>query len=103
MELKLLKFSTSWCGPCKLQKEEFKNNPPSIDLQEIDVDSGDPKVIELMSKYRIMSVPTMIIVNSEGESQIRFTGYISSSKIEEAINNIQNTKEVTDETDKTII
>lgn len=84
MKLKLLKFSAQWCGPCKMQATEFKNNPIDIDIQEIDIDSTNPEDAALVQKYKIMSIPNMVIVNSEGEIQARFTGYTPSSKIREA-------------------
>lgn len=89
MKLKLLKFSAQWCGPCKAQKEEFINNPIGIEVQEIDIDSTNPTDAELVQKYKIMSIPNMVIIDYTDEVKARFIGYTPSSKIKEAIAQIQ--------------
>lgn len=87
MKLKLIKFSASWCNPCKMQKAELENNPIGIDIQEID--STAPEDAELVQRYKIMSIPNMIIINTNDEVMARFIGYTSSDKIKEAITKIQ--------------
>lgn len=89
MKLKLLKFSSQWCGPCKMQKEELAKNPIGIDIQEIDIDSTAPKDMELVQKYKIMSIPNMVIIDHNDTVQARFIGYTPSDKIKEAIAKIQ--------------
>ena len=89
MKLKLLKFNAQWCGPCKMQAMEFKNNPIDIDIQEIDIDSTNPEDANLVQKYKIMSIPNMVIINSDGDVQARFIGYTPSSKIKESIVHIR--------------
>lgn len=89
MKLKLLKFSAGWCGPCKMQKEEFAKNPIGIDIQEIDIDSTAPEDMESVQKYKIMSIPNMVIIDHNDTVQARFIGYTPSDKIKEAIAKIQ--------------
>lgn len=89
MKLKLLKFSARWCNPCKMQKEELAKNPIGIDVQEIDIDSTAPEDIELVQRYKIMSIPTMLIIDHRDTVQARFSGYTTSDKIKEAITELQ--------------
>ena len=89
MKLKLLKFSAQWCGPCKMQKEELAKNPIGIDIQEIDIDSTAPEDMESVQKYKIMSIPNMVIIDHNDTVQARFIGYTPSDKIKEAIAKIQ--------------
>lgn len=89
MKLKLLKFSAGWCGPCKMQKEELAKNPIGIDIQEIDIDSTAPEDIELVQRYKIMSIPNMVIIDHNDTVQARFIGYTPSDKIKETIAKIQ--------------
>ena len=89
MKLKLLKFSAGWCGPCKMQKEELAKNPIGIDIQEIDIDSTAPEDMESVQKYKIMSIPNMVIIDHNDTVQARFIGYTPSDKIKEAIAKIQ--------------
>lgn len=89
MKLKLLKFSASWCGPCKMQKEELEKNPIGIDIQEIDIDSTAPEDMELVERYRIMSIPNMVIIDNHDVVQARFIGYTTSDKIKQAITDLE--------------
>lgn len=89
MKLKLLKFSASWCGPCKMQKEELAKNPIGIGIQEVDIDSTAPEDMDLVQRYKIMSIPNMIIINNNDEVMARFIGYTSGDKIKAAIAEIQ--------------
>lgn len=90
MELKLIKFSAEWCGPCKNQKKEFEDNPIDIEIKEIDVNSGDSEDIALIEKYKVMSIPVMVIVDSEGATKARFVGFTPSNKIKEVINTLNH-------------
>ena len=89
MELKLLKFSAQWCGPCKMQKTELENNPIGIDIQEIDIDSTTPEDMELVKRYKVMSIPNMVIIDNKGIVQARFTGYTTSGQIKQAIADLE--------------
>ena len=54
-----LHFTADWCNPCKKMApviEKFINDNPDIKYVKIDVD----KEIDLVSEYRIQSVPTFI-------------------------------------------
>lgn len=92
MKLKLLKFSAQWCSPCKMQKEELANNPIGIDIQEVDIDSTSPEDMELVQRYKIMSIPNMVIIDHTDEVKARFIGYTPSSKIKEAIATLQESE-----------
>lgn len=92
MKLKLLKFSAQWCSPCKMQKEELANNPIGIDIQEVDIDSTSPEDMELVQRYRVMSIPNMVIIDHTDEVKARFIGYTPSSKIKEAIATLQESE-----------
>lgn len=89
MKLKLLKFSAGWCGPCKMQKEELEKNPIGIDVQEIDIDSTAPEDMELVERYRIMSIPNMVIIDNHDIVQARFVGYTTSDEIKQAIADLE--------------
>ena len=59
----LYDFSATWCSPCRMQTpklEELKKKMgDAIEIKEIDVDQ--PQNRELVEKYRISVVPTLII------------------------------------------
>lgn len=81
--MKLLQFKAVWCGPCKQQTKEFEENPLDVELVALDID--EEKNAELLSKYSIRSIPTMILVGNKDEVINRWTGVTKSSTINEFI------------------
>lgn len=57
----LVDFFATWCGPCKMQSpilEQVKTSlGDSVNIVKIDVDRNP----EISMKYRIQSVPTLIV------------------------------------------
>ena len=51
----LVSFSASWCGPCKMLKEELKKVESSTPIYKIDVEED----IDFSRQYSVRSVPTM--------------------------------------------
>jgi len=66
---KLLVFSASWCGPCKTMK-------PALDqmdqdrLVRYDIDEAGEETV----KYQVRAVPTLIVINENGEEVSRLIG-----------------------------
>ena len=57
----ILDFLASWCGPCRMVGpilEEISEERPDIKVGKINVDEES----ELASKFRIMSIPTMVVI-----------------------------------------
>ena len=83
----VLKFGNdSWCQSCKTYKpifEKVSNELSDVIFYTIDVDDE----IEISSIFSIRSIPTTIIINSEGE-QSSYTGSMQQNKLIELINNI---------------
>ena len=75
----LVDFFATWCGPCKmlsLVMEKF-NEKNTIPIIKVDVDECE----ELANKYRIFSVPTLIIFEN-GKEIKRKTGYMGLDELE---------------------
>ena len=57
----LLDFFASWCGPCKMGGpilDEIAKEREDIKVCKVDIDEQP----ELASRYRIMSVPTLMVL-----------------------------------------
>lgn len=85
MGLKLIKFEAKWCNPCKKQETEFEDNPIGIDIQRVNIDSTDSRDIQLVKKYRVMSIPTMVIIDDDNIVRAKFIGLTPSNEIKEAV------------------
>ena len=72
---KVLKFSASWCGPCRAYKPTFDKVSKmdefgDIEFQDLDVDENE----DLAVKYGIRGVPSTIFINNKGEMVDRLAG-----------------------------
>jgi thiol:disulfide interchange protein len=77
---------TTWCGPCKmLRMTTFKNNKAAEFFNNnfvnvsIDVEKGQGP--ELASAWRIQSIPTLIICDSNGKPVYGSVGYIGAGDL----------------------
>lgn len=86
--MKLLQFKAVWCNPCKMQTKEFEENPLDIELQPIDVDEDNE---DLATKYKVMSIPTMILLDKDTIVN-KWVGFTKSSTINEFIKGFTQTK-----------
>lgn len=68
---KLIKLYASWCGPCKVLDKMLKEHS-NIKYENVDIDTPDGEGLSV--KYNVRSVPTMLIVDEEGNLVNRLTG-----------------------------
>lgn len=85
IKMKAIRFTASWCGPCKIYKpiwekvsEELKDT--GIDFKTVDIDSD---ISGLAAQYRVKSIPTTVIVSPEGT--IIKTGLVQEDKLKELL------------------
>jgi thioredoxin 1 len=78
---KILRFTASWCQPCKalaMQLAEVDNKLP-VEVIDIDVHS------EVAMEYGIRSVPTLVMLDENIEMK-RMTGTKTKQQLTEWIN-----------------
>lgn len=77
--MKILKFTASWCSPCKMLSKVFEDiDSTSIpEVQSIDTDQE----YQLSQKYNVRGVPTLVLIDDEGKELKRMSGYQNKEKI----------------------
>ena len=77
--MKILKFSASWCQPCKMLAKTIEGMEVPYEITEIDIDEQP----EQAGKYQVRGVPTMVLVDDKGAVVSRLVGVQSAHKIGE--------------------
>ena len=76
-------FFATWCGPCKMLGpvfEELSTEINDIKFVKVDIDEHE----DLCRKYKVMSVPTLIVFD-KGKEVKRNIGFIPKDKLTEFI------------------
>jgi len=82
----VMKFTATWCGPCKRYKpvfQELADYNPNISFYSVDIDENP----NIKKKYEIPGVPTTVFLK-DGQEVKRIVGYSDGKKrelIEEAV------------------
>ena len=79
---KAIKFYSETCSPCKLMGKRL-SEVKNIEVQSVDI--ADDSSINLMDKYNIKSIPTIIILDNEN-ILARFNGIVSTEEIDRIVN-----------------
>jgi len=78
---KVLKFSASWCGPCKMLSKTIEDLKTEVPIEDIDIDEQS----ELAVQYGIRGVPTLVMVDENVEIK-RSVGNLTKSQLETWLN-----------------
>ena len=88
----LVDFFATWCGPCKMQSpilEQVKSTiGDAANIVKVDIDRNQ----ELAARYRVQSVPTLILFKN-GEPIWRAVGVQHQSMLESKLREHINTSE----------
>ena len=77
----LIKFSASWCQPCKALAGNMKHvDFGDVEVKEVDIDEN----FDEAKKFNIRGVPTLVLLEDDVEIK-RTSGVLMADKIEEFI------------------
>lgn len=81
----LLIFSANWCGPCQALKADLKKDPSIVAGYEWGfIDVGTEK--ELTQRYKVTTVPTLIVLDKDNNEVKRQMGYMGPEKLKKWLN-----------------
>lgn len=78
--MKILRFTASWCQPCKALAKNLEEAKLDIPIEVVDIDVFEEVAID----YAIRSVPTLILKSEKGDK--RLVGVHSPQQIREWVN-----------------
>ena len=89
----VIKFTSAMCLDCQTMNELFKETWPNyqdkIVLTEIQVQNRDQLADEKIKKYNVTLVPTIIMLNSDGEQAKRVEGAIPKEELEKYLQELK--------------
>ena len=79
--MKILKFTAPWCAPCKAMSVYWNNVVEDFDVEveEINIEEDT----DTTQRYNVKSVPTMIILDDDGNVVSNKTGALSESQLKD--------------------
>lgn len=82
--MKVLKIYSKTCGPCKVLENNLQL--AGIPHENIDVQSIEGE--DVVSKYKVTTVPTLIIVDDEVNAVKRHNGLLGVQELKEFCNEV---------------
>jgi len=79
--MKIVRFTASWCAPCKILASNLEIAKLDLPIEVIDVDVNQ----ELCLEFGIKGVPTLILLNDADAEISRKVGLMTSQQIKEWI------------------
>ncbi len=79
---KILKFYSKTCGPCKVMGKNLEGLE-NIEIQNIDI--ADEDSLPLLEKWKIRTVPTIIVLSEDNNFIAEFKGIVPVKKIKEVL------------------
>lgn len=82
MSLKIVKFGTPTCGPCKLQDtflDNFMKEGFDVEIEKVDASEDMDKAEE----FGVSTIPTMVVFDENNTEIKRFTGLTQAKQLSE--------------------
>jgi thiol:disulfide interchange protein DsbD len=92
----IIDFYADWCIPCKELDALTFSDPEVIKVsEEFETYKADltetlsPEVEQLRDNYKIIGVPTVLVLNSKGKEVERITGFVTADEFLKIISNVE--------------
>lgn len=92
----LIDFTASWCGACKeLEKHTFAHEEVNreagrfIAVQIDATDDEDPAAQQAMKQFRVVGLPTVILIDSQGQEHTRFNDFVPPERFLSALRQVR--------------
>ena len=89
---KVIKFSASWCQPCKVYAKTFEKVSQMDEFSGIKFESHDveesEEIEDMAAKLQIRGVPSTVLFDEDGNVLSRISGNIPAQVLVDAIRNI---------------
>lgn len=86
MEIEVLKFSATWCGPCRV----LAHNLEGVEgITSVDIDQD----METARQHNVRNVP-LLVFKKNGKEVHRSVGVISKEKYQSIVTEINDSKEI---------
>jgi thioredoxin 1 len=79
---KVIRFTASWCQPCKAMASILEEIDTNIPIEVVDIDIQQDVAIE----YGIRGVPTLVKIDNNGNVAGRMVGVKTKNLVEEFLN-----------------
>jgi len=76
--MKVLRFTASWCQPCKMLEKTLEDVETQIPIEVIDIDENRQVAID----YGIRGVPTLVMIDGDVEVK-RVSGMLMKNQLTE--------------------
>jgi thioredoxin 1 len=86
MNIEVLKFSASWCGPCRVLAQILEGVEG---ITPVDIDTN----METAREHNVRSVPTLVF-KKDGKEVHRISGAIPLDKYNQILDDIKFSKEI---------
>lgn len=77
--MKLIKLYSNSCGPCKV----LENNLRQANIEHENVLVASDKGEELVEKYNVRNIPTLLLLDDNDNLIKKFTGILTPDKLKE--------------------
>lgn len=86
MVTKVYKFFSNTCAPCKMLTSMLRNTESKELIEDVDIS----KSLDLVRKFNIRKVPTLVFIDEKGEHLFSSVGIMTSAEFEKLIKDIEN-------------